>query len=232
MQIKTTVGYLLTPFRMTTIKIKKKKAKQKIASIDEDVEKWKTLWVMDLKSSGLGSSPWWCLCWAVPAILLHMNPWSRRRIRWWAVFSVLTIVEPTAPVDVWCLMVRFTFSGARLTPQSWGRSALFRVRGLQRPPGGWKVSERVGSRDRSLVTSARATQHLSKDFFFFLILERFCLKIAYLWRVEQGGLKSQWYRSQSLSKEKTAAVRISDVLVILVLPGPALLFMVSFLVIS
>lgn len=43
MQIKTTVGYLLTPFRMTTIKIKKKKAKQKIASIDEDVEKWKTL---------------------------------------------------------------------------------------------------------------------------------------------------------------------------------------------
>ena len=167
MQIKTTVGYLLTPFRMTTIKIKKKKAKQKIASIDEDVEKWKTLWVMDLKSSGLGSSPWWCLCWAVPAILLHMNPWSRRRIRWWAVFSVLTIVEPTAPVDVWCLMVRFTFSGARLTPQSWGSSALFQVRGLQRPPGGWKVSERVGSRDRSLVTSARATQHLSKDFFFF-----------------------------------------------------------------
>ena len=62
-------------------------------------------------------------------------------------------------------MVRFTFSGARLTPQSWGSSAVFRVRGLQRPPGGWKVSKRVGSRDRSLVTSARATQHLSNDFF-------------------------------------------------------------------
>lgn len=159
-----------------------------------------------------------------------MNPRSRR-IRWLAVFSVLTIVEPTAPVDVWCLMVRFAFSRAKLTPQSWGSSAIFQVKGLQRPPGGWKVSKRVGSRDRSLVTSTRATQHLSKDFFF-LILERFCLKIAYLWRVEQGGLKSQWSWSQSLSKEKTAAVRISDVLFILVLPALALLFMVSFLVIS
>ena len=104
-----------------------------------------------------------------------MNPRSRR-IRWLAVFSVLTIVEPTAPVDVWCLMVRFAFSRAKLTPQSWGSSAIFQVKGLQRPPGGWKVSKRVGSRDRSLVTSTRATQHLSKDFFF-LILERFCLKI-------------------------------------------------------
>lgn len=39
MQIKTTMRYLLTPIRTATIKNRKKKQKQKTASVGEDVEK-------------------------------------------------------------------------------------------------------------------------------------------------------------------------------------------------
>lgn len=122
---------------------------------------------MDLKSSGLGSSHCWRLCWAMPATSsAHKSPVKKKNQ---VVGCIFRANYSWANSTGWCWMlddVRFAFSGARLTPQSWGSSAIFQVKGLQRPPGGWKVSERVGSRDRSLVTSTRATQHLSKDFFF------------------------------------------------------------------
>ena len=93
-----------------------------------------------------------------------------------ATFSVLIIVEPVALVDDGCVMVRFTFSRARMTPQRVGISVIVQCRGPQRLPGGWRVSERGGSRDR--VPGHFYPSSFASVGRFFFFLERFCLKIA------------------------------------------------------
>lgn len=120
-------------------------------------------------------------------------------------------------LDAWW-SVRFAFSGARLTPQSWGSSAIFRLRDFRDHLEGGKVSESgLKGQVPGHFYQINNSQHLSKDFF---NPWKILLKNSLPVKVEQEEVKKSMILVWSLSR-KTAAVRISDVL-ILVCPALAL----------
>lgn len=73
-------------------------------------------------------------------------------------------VKPTASLDDWCSMVRFTFSEGRMIPQRSGGSVIVQRGGPQRLPGGWRLSVKGVLKGQGfLVTFTRVAIRSSKD---------------------------------------------------------------------